>query len=111
MIMQNKANFKRARINVSCYLQKDYENESVFSGQENKANQTQFPRDQNERELICKKGYEMTKGKSCIRMHLRCLVKQVAFDWLGLTDDARILRPSSGLRLIQDRYYDRAIIP
>jgi len=28
LIMQNKANFKKARINVSYYLQKDYENES-----------------------------------------------------------------------------------
>jgi len=42
--MQNKANFKKAEINISCYLQKDYENESAFGGRENKANQTQFPR-------------------------------------------------------------------
>jgi len=27
LIMQNKANFKKARMNVTCYLQKDYENE------------------------------------------------------------------------------------
>ena len=27
LFMQNKANFRRAEMNVSCYLEKDYENE------------------------------------------------------------------------------------
>jgi len=40
--MQNKANFQKAQINVRYYLQKDYGNESVFGGQENKPNQSQF---------------------------------------------------------------------
>jgi hypothetical protein len=40
--IQNKANFKKARMNICYYLQKDCENESAFSGQKNKANQSQL---------------------------------------------------------------------
>jgi len=42
--MQNKANLRKAQINVKYYLQKDYGNESAFRVWKNKANQTQFPR-------------------------------------------------------------------
>jgi len=42
--MQNKANFRKAQMNANLFLTKDYENESTLSGQENKANQTQFPK-------------------------------------------------------------------
>ena len=40
--MQNKANLQKERMKVSSYLQKDYENKSVFAVHENKAKQTQF---------------------------------------------------------------------
>jgi len=39
--LQNKANFKKARINVNYYLQKDYENKLRRRLWENKPNQTQ----------------------------------------------------------------------
>ena len=45
--MQNKANFKKAQINVKYYLQKDYENESRRRLWENKAKQSQFLDDGN----------------------------------------------------------------
>ncbi len=40
--MQNKANFKRAKMNANAFSQKDYENETAFRPQKNKPNQTQF---------------------------------------------------------------------
>ena len=42
LIMQNKANFFKAKINVNFYLQKDYENISRRGLRKNKPNQTQF---------------------------------------------------------------------
>ncbi len=42
LIMQNKANFKRAKMNANAFSQKDYENETAFRPQKNKPNQTQF---------------------------------------------------------------------
>ena len=50
--MQNKANFKKAEINVTYYLQKDYGNESAFRVWKNKPNQTQFTRGQDEHVYI-----------------------------------------------------------
>jgi len=43
LIMQNKANFKKAGISASSVSTKDYKNRSAFSRPQNKANQTQFP--------------------------------------------------------------------
>jgi len=65
--MQNKPNLLDAQMNVSSVLTKDYENKSNWKLGENKANtkpikpntkpkQTQFPKSQNERKLICHKG-------------------------------------------------------
>jgi hypothetical protein len=39
--MQNKANFKKARMDVNIYLQRDYGNKSAFAVTENKPKQTQ----------------------------------------------------------------------
>jgi len=41
--MQNKPNSHGVQMNANPFLTKDYENESTVGGQENKANQTQFP--------------------------------------------------------------------
>ncbi len=40
--MQNKANFRKAKMNVNFYSTKDYENERLSRLRENKPNQTQF---------------------------------------------------------------------
>jgi len=42
-IMQNKPNFRKARMNLNFYSTKDYENDNTFRLPENKPNQTQFP--------------------------------------------------------------------
>jgi len=42
IIMQNKANFRKAQMNVNFTLQKDYENKPACRVQKNKANQSQF---------------------------------------------------------------------
>jgi len=44
LIMQNKPNFRKARMFLNFYLTKDYENELCQKLQKNKPNQTQFPR-------------------------------------------------------------------
>jgi hypothetical protein len=41
-IMQNKANFRKAQMNVSFFYIKDYRKNDAFAVQKNKANQTQF---------------------------------------------------------------------
>jgi len=40
--MQNKPNFRKAKMKLNFYSAKDYENETAFSLRENKPNQTQF---------------------------------------------------------------------
>jgi len=40
-IMQNKANFQKAQMNVSIYLHEDYENSPALRFRENKAKQSQ----------------------------------------------------------------------
>ena len=40
--MQNKANFRKAKMNAKGFSQRDYENKTGFAGQENKPNQSQF---------------------------------------------------------------------
>jgi hypothetical protein len=40
--MQNKANFKKAEMNVSSILAKDYENKCLRGRKKNKAKQSQF---------------------------------------------------------------------
>ena len=40
--MQNKANFRKAQMNVNFYSQKDYENKPAFGVQKNKPKQSQF---------------------------------------------------------------------
>ncbi len=47
LIMQNKANFKRAKMNANAFSQKDYENETTLRLRKNKPNQTQFQRQKN----------------------------------------------------------------
>jgi len=42
-IMQNKPNFRKARMNANFCFRKDYENVPASAVQENKPNQTQFP--------------------------------------------------------------------
>ena len=42
LIMQNKANFQKVRMNLNFYSKKEYENGPVSTGQKNKANQSQF---------------------------------------------------------------------
>ena len=41
--MQNKPNFRKARMNVSSFITKDYRKNDAFAVQKNKPNQTQFP--------------------------------------------------------------------
>ena len=40
--MQNKANFRKAQMNVSSIITKDYESKPACRGRENKPNQSQF---------------------------------------------------------------------
>jgi hypothetical protein len=40
--MQNKANFRKAKMKLNFYLTKDYENGVLYSRGKNKPNQTQF---------------------------------------------------------------------
>ena len=40
--MQNKANFKKAKININIYIKKDYENLRLYLPAQNKAKQSQF---------------------------------------------------------------------
>jgi hypothetical protein len=42
LIMQNKAYFRKARMNANIFVTKDYENETDFRLRENKPNQSQF---------------------------------------------------------------------
>ena len=44
LFMQNKPNFRKARMNLNFYLTKDYENELCRKFQKNKPNQTQSPK-------------------------------------------------------------------
>ena len=40
--MQNKANFRTAKINENLFATKDYENETTLRLEQNKPNQSQF---------------------------------------------------------------------
>jgi hypothetical protein len=40
--MQNKANFRKAKMKLNSYSTKDYENEQLCRLRQNKPNQTQF---------------------------------------------------------------------
>ena len=42
LIMQNKPNFRKAKMNLNFYSQKDYENKPAFGVQKNKPKQSQF---------------------------------------------------------------------
>jgi hypothetical protein len=42
--MQNKANLRRAKMDVNIYSAKDYGNGTTFALSENKPNQSQFPK-------------------------------------------------------------------
>jgi len=55
-IMQNKANFPDAQMNVSKVLTKHYENKQLYRCGENEPNQSQFPKSQNESKLLFDKG-------------------------------------------------------
>ncbi len=52
----NKANFRKAQMNVNKVLTKDYENKSDWTLGENEPNQSQFKKSQNELNLIFNKG-------------------------------------------------------
>jgi len=54
--MQNKPNFPDAQMNVNKVLTKDYENKRLRGRRKNKANQSQFPKSQNEIKLLFNKG-------------------------------------------------------
>jgi len=45
--MQNKPNFRKAKMNESLFAAKDYVNETAFSLRKYKPNQTQFQRQKN----------------------------------------------------------------
>ncbi len=47
LIMQNKPNFRKAKMNANAFSQKDYENKTTFRLEQNKPNQTQFQRQKN----------------------------------------------------------------
>jgi len=51
-----KPNLLNAQMNVNKVLTKDYENKSNSTLNENKPNQTQFPKSQNELKLLFEKG-------------------------------------------------------
>jgi len=42
LFMQNKPNFRKAKMNVNLYVIKEYENETAFRLEQNKPNQSQF---------------------------------------------------------------------
>jgi hypothetical protein len=42
LFMQNKPNFRKAKMNENVFATKDYDNESDFTLQQNKPSQTQF---------------------------------------------------------------------
>jgi len=54
--MQNKPNLLDAQMNISSSLVKTYENNLCSGLHENKANQSQFPKGQNEIKLLFNKG-------------------------------------------------------
>jgi len=56
LFMQNKPNFPDAQMNVNKVLTKDYENKRLRGRRKNKANQSQFPKSQNEIKLLFNKG-------------------------------------------------------
>ncbi len=58
LIMQNKANYKRAKMNANAFSQKVYENETTLRPQKNKPNQTQFQKSTNEYKLNFNKGLQ-----------------------------------------------------
>ncbi len=54
--MQNKANFRKAQMNVNSFITKDYRKKDDFAVQKNKAKQSQFKKSQNGRKLLFNKG-------------------------------------------------------
>ncbi len=63
--MQNKPNFQKSQMNVTPYNTTDYKNKSNWTLGENKPNsnpikpnQTQSPKSQNERKIICYRGLQ-----------------------------------------------------
>jgi len=54
--MQNKANFRKTKMNVGFYLTKTYENNLCLVLLENKPKQTQFAGYSNERKFYFNKG-------------------------------------------------------
>ena len=51
-----KPNLRKAKMKLKFYSTKDYENETALGLWENKANQSQFPKSQNEVKLLFNKG-------------------------------------------------------
>jgi hypothetical protein len=52
LFMQNKPNFRKAKMNESLFATKDYENKCLRRRGQNKPNQTQFQRQKNARDLL-----------------------------------------------------------
>jgi len=79
--MQNKPNFRKAKMNISSALTKDYENETAFSLRENKPNQTQFQK----RHLCCSAGQD-----PCLRRDKRGATKSL-LNWRRLVKMVRVM--------------------
>jgi len=54
--MQNEPNSRKAKMNVTSYITKDYENIADWTLGENEPKQSQFPKSQNECNLLFNKG-------------------------------------------------------
>jgi len=54
--MQNKANFRKAKMNINLYLTMAYKNETAFRVRKNKPKQSQFQNRQNEPKCCFNKG-------------------------------------------------------
>lgn len=55
-LFKTKPISRKAKMNAKPVRTRDYVKDAFSESSKNKANQTQFPPDQNERRLICKKG-------------------------------------------------------
>ncbi len=61
LFMQNKPNFRKAKMNVNSLITTDYENKWQRRVRKNKPNQTQSPKSQNERKLNFNKGLQKNR--------------------------------------------------
>jgi hypothetical protein len=59
--MQNKPNFRKAKINPTFFYTKGYDNDTAFSLRQNKPNQTQLPYGRNQPKLLSHKGLSKSR--------------------------------------------------